>query len=529
MKLFNSFILIFWISHISFCYAKVEDYLKGIKFKRSFSSIEGKVIDFNITMTEEDYNGMVQSSQLSFQEFYANYHGYISDEMKFSTKVNVNNTVDDQVYSYEKVKLKVGGNNSRTYDKVGFNLKLKKEKFFGRNNLRLRPDYTDITHIRSKLAVDLINKWNIPTVQETYANVYINNRYFGFYIFLDAIKSGWVHDIYQIPEEEDIKTLYSCSRQTFKFDPDTIRNVCQNEKEEYLNYTQPLYDMVDEIYEYTSLKQLKRKFNNVENIRKILIYEYLFGTTDNFIMTGNNYDFYQSSNGKWDFIPLDYSLIFLNSFDVMLQYIPYQIPKKEKLIDYAKVKFEEWHASGTRKPFIDILYYQDKKTFVKVLKELLITGFNPDELFPRIDELSEFVAPYVERDLTPDENGQLPGRINLKGVPVQNNMEKFWACINDDNYNGNFGLKKYFQVKFDSVCELYGINKKEILLKAKIYRQKRALEIKLYDLKQEINELKDKIAKASKKNKTNYQKKINKLSCKINHIQYKLKNIKVNY
>eukprot|EP00833_Pecoramyces_ruminatium_P000777 jgi/Orpsp1_1/1174809/evm.model.c7180000051504.1 len=475
MKLFNSSILILWISLISFCYAKVEDYLKGIKFKRSFSPIEGKVIDFNITMTEEDYNVMIEKTQYSSEDFFRVYNRRVPEELNFDTKVGLNITVEDKIYSYDKVKFKVGGNSSRTYAKVGFNLKLNEQYFLGRNNLRLRSDYTDITH---------------------------------------AIKPGWVHDIYQIPEDEDIKTLYSCSRQSFKFDPDTIRNVCQNEKDEYLNYTQPLYDMVDEIYEYTSLEQLKSKFNNVENIRKILIYEYLFGTTDNFIMTGNNYDFYQSSNGKWDFIPLDYSLIFLNSFDVMLQYIPYQIPKKEKLIDYAKVKFEEWHASGTRKPFIDILYYQDKKTFVKVLKELLITGFNPDELFPRIDELSEFVAPYVERDLTPDENGQLPGRINLKGVPVQNNMEKFWACINDDNYNGNFGLKKYFQVKFDSVCELYGINKKEILLKAKIYRQKRALEIKLYDLKQEINELKDNIVTASKKNKINYQNKINKLSNK---------------
>jgi len=419
--------------------------------------------------------------------------------------------------------LKLGGNSSKFYPKVGLNLKLNKEdKFLGRKNLHLRPDYNDFSHLHSKLAIDLVNKWNIPTVQEGFANIYINNKYFGFYMLLDTINPAWVSYTYNLPEDEEVKTLYSCEGLKLAFNPQIVRNICQNKKDEYLNYTQPLYDMIDEVYEYTSLKQLKKKFDNVDNMRKMFIYEYLFGTPDNFIMGGNNYNFYRKSNGKWDFIPMDFSILFLYDFENMLTAIDYKVPRKEKLIDYAKVKFDDWHSPDTRKPFIDILYYKNKKAFVKALKELLITGFNPDELFARIDELAEFIAPHIEKDMTPDENGILPGYINAKGAELNHTMESFWGSLSNGDFEDKFGLKKYFQVKFDSVCELYGLNKKEILLKAKIYRQKRALEVRIYDLKQQVKELKSKLAEQSKKNKSKYQKKIDKLLKKIKDSKNKL-------
>ena len=125
---------------------------------------------------------MVDSAQLSMGEFMGVYHGHYPEELKYSTKVSVNITVDNEVYAFEKVKLKLGGNSSKSYPKVGINLKLNKENtFLGRRNLHLRPDFNDVSHLHSKIAIDLVNKWNIPTVQETFTNVYINNKYFGFF------------------------------------------------------------------------------------------------------------------------------------------------------------------------------------------------------------------------------------------------------------------------------------------------------------------------------------------------------------
>jgi len=263
-----------------------------------------------------------------------------------------------------------------------------------------------------------------------------------------------------------------------------LEELAKTKKDEYLNYTEPLYDLIDETYNYTSIEQLESKFDNVDIIRKTFIYEYLFGATDNFLMTGNNYNFYQKSNGKWDYIPVDFNSVFFVNLKRLLATLPFHIPKLEDLIGYTTYSFEEWHAPGVRKPFIDILYSQDKEGFVEELKELLITCFNPDELLPRIDELHEFIVPYIERDTTPDENGNLPGRINLKGITVPYTIEESKRNVNFDNDNdGNIGLKRFIEAKFDAVCKLYGINKNEILRKAKIYRSRRALEIKIYNLK----------------------------------------------
>jgi len=539
---FKSMFLVLWVNLLGFCSAtignflkpKIEDYLKGIEFERSFSPIEGKVIDINFIMTDKQYNEMYEGAQLSMAEYMSLYHGNIPDEAKYSTKISVNITVEDQVYNFEKVKLKLGGNSSKFAGKIGFNLKFNKQTFLGRNNIHLRADYFDPTHLRSKLAIDLVNKWNIPTVQETYANVYINGNYLGFYMLLDAIKPGWITSMYHLPEDEEVKTLYACEGLKLQFNPDNVRSICKNEKDSYLNYTAPLYNMIDEVYEYTTLKQLESKIDNVDVMRKVFIYEYLFGMNDNFIMGGNNYNFYLKPNGKWDFIPMDYSILFLYDFASMVTYIKYQIPKHEELLDYAKVGFEDWHSPDTVKPFIDILYYKNKKQFVKTLKELLITGFNPDELFERIDQLAEFIKPYVEKDLTRGEDGLPIGHINKKARGLNYTMKTFWDAIGTGEYysehiNGTmFGLKKYIQTKFDAVCEIYGINKTEVLLKAKIYRNKRALEARIYDLNQEIVKLQEKMKEVSQIKKEICQQQIKNLLYTINGLTNTIKTLKYN-
>ncbi|OUM70017.1 hypothetical protein PIROE2DRAFT_57079 [Piromyces sp. E2] len=339
-------------------------------------------------MTDKQYNKMVESSQLSMDEFMGKYHGHYPDELKYSTKVSVNITVDDKIYAYSGVKLKLGGNSSKFYPKVGFNLKLnKQDKFFGRKNLHLRPDYNDVSRLHSKIAIDLVNKWNIPTVQESFANIYINGKYFGFYMLLNTINAAWINDIYKLPEEEEVKTLYSCEGLKLAFNPTIVRNICHNKKEEYLNYTQPLYDMIDEVYEYTSLTQLQQKFDNVDDMRKMFIYEYLFGTPDNFIMAGNNYNFYKKSNGKWDFIPMDFSILYLYDFEGMLSAIDYPVPRQKKLIDYAKRALE-------------VTIY-DLKQQVEELKNKLqeLSKKNREKYQKKIDKLLKKIKNY-KKDLS---------------------------------------------------------------------------------------------------------------------------------
>jgi spore coat protein CotH len=489
MVLFNKEYLFLLLSIIGCCYANIADYLKGTT--RSFNAIEGNVITVKIIMTNEQYDQMIEESQMSLLEFGMKYHGKLPEDLKYETKVGVNFTINDETQSFENVRLKVGGNYGRTFSKLGFNLKLKKKQtFLGINNMRLRSDYMDVTHFRSKLAVDLLNKWDIPSIQETFCELYVNDHYYGLYILIDAIKPSWIKSHYDIPEEEEVKTLYDCG-EIGDFTPENVL-LCKNEEDEYLNYTEPLRDTFTKIYNLTSVKELS-KYVDVETARKSIISEYLFSSFDHFLVSGNNYHLYQQSNGKWQILLHDFDTIFLSQFEGAIAKAQFDIQKHNDVLEYAKVKFDDWSVPGNRKPIVEVLYYHDQENFKKVLREMMVTGFNPDELFPRIDELAEFVAPYVQKDITPDADGNYPGQVNTIGQINRYTMDMFWDATKYENINGNIGLKKFIQTKFDAVCEHYKFDKNQLLTDAKIYRKKRALNQSIDELKQQIADLKEKL------------------------------------
>jgi len=47
-------------------------------------------------------------------------------------------------------------------------------------------------------------------------------------MILDAIKPGWIKSIYNLPEDEEVTTLYSCEGLKLQFNPDNVRSICKN-------------------------------------------------------------------------------------------------------------------------------------------------------------------------------------------------------------------------------------------------------------------------------------------------------------
>jgi len=487
MNSIKNSVILFFICLIGLCHADITDYLRGTD--RTFNAIEGKVLDFNFYMDEKDYSKFIECAQMNHAIFFGKYHTQLPEELNFERNLKLNITVGDEVYSFSKVNFKFGGNFGRTCQKIGYNIKFKnKESFLGRKSLRIRPNFFDNTHLKSKIASDLLSKWDYPTVQESFCRLYINGRYLGFYSLMDAIKPNWVKAKYHLPEDEDVKTLYNCGKINMDFCTEATK-YCNNEKDEYLNYTLPLAQTVDEICSYTTIDQLKTKIN-VENVRKQMIAEYLYSSIDQMLVGAHNFHLYQKSDGIWDIIPHDFDSIFVGNINNALNNgMPVQLKRQNSLSEYATAPFEDWYVDYIKKPFVDIIYYNDKKQFRKVLKEMLITGFNPDELYPRIDELANFIAPYVKEDITPDENGILPGYINRIGKSTNEtySMEFFWDSINSDNVQNKLSIKHFIELKFDSVCKYFNFNKKEILREARNYRKKRETKILMDEVKAEID------------------------------------------
>jgi len=505
----------------------LKEYLKNTD--RTFNPLEGKVITVKINMPDLTYKKLIELAQVSAEELYYKYNMDFNEIPEFSEKVNMTTVIDGHEELYEQVNLKIGGCFAKVQDRIGFNIKLKKNKlFYNRKDIRLRPDALDYTHIRSKISADLMNRWNIPTIQETYTRVYVNDHYYGLYFLLDAIKPSWVRQIFEDGgnkdkngKEDDVKTLYHCQLYNSNLDPVNIRK-CFNEKDEYLNYTQPLYDMVDDLMKVTTLEQLSKIFN-VDNFTRVIIAEYLFSAFDNYLILGHNFHIYQRPDGKWELIDHDFDSNFgVNLSLVLSGVLPLNFTKNPTYDEYVNADFDHWYADEKKTPIIDILYYDNKPRFVKILKEMLIAGFNTDDLFKRIDDLSKFVEPYVREEMDLNDEGIYPGRINLKGMQSNHTMEMFFDNTGYEMINTYPGLKDFIQKKFDAVCRIYGLDKKEILKEARYYRTKKNVKEKISKINDKLEEkgkaIKEKVTETKDKIKDSVSNALIDLSNLINRI-----------
>ena len=83
-----------------------------------------------------------------------------------------------EVNEFPDSTLKTAGNFSKSFCKPGFNIELS-ESFMKRKSFRLRPDATDISHVRQKVACDIMNRVGLPSIQSTFVRLTINGELYG--------------------------------------------------------------------------------------------------------------------------------------------------------------------------------------------------------------------------------------------------------------------------------------------------------------------------------------------------------------
>jgi len=99
---------------------------------------------------------------------------------------------------FNNVTFDLGGSSSRIYGRQGFNIKIKDKKkdLYGRTQFRLRPYPRKATYLREKLSCDMLNRMGAVSISANYATLYVNGKYFGFYILMDAPKLSWIEQIF---------------------------------------------------------------------------------------------------------------------------------------------------------------------------------------------------------------------------------------------------------------------------------------------------------------------------------------------
>ncbi|ORX55515.1 hypothetical protein BCR36DRAFT_403078 [Piromyces finnis] len=456
-------ITILFTLFISIVFADLTDYLKSTK--RTFNEIEGKVPRITVELSPLEYESLVNITQIEqVKDIIIGCNGDASCLEDFETKVKLTYELNGEKKIFKKVTFKTGGKYSRAHDKVGFNLKLNGDDLlFDRKQIRLRADPNDYTHMRSKIAYDLLNIWNIPSEQENYCELYINDEYFGLYFIKDTVKSNWIKKTYNLPADKEIETLYYCNSKAKL----NIGDQCLNQNDKTSNYTEPFEELLERIQVSESIEDIE-KFMNVDLLMKNFAIEFLFGSHDHFIISGHNYFMYQREDSIWDMILVDFDSEFGSGIGTYFKYV---LHKDVENYGY-KLSMEDMrHMKNIENRIFDITYSKDKTAFKKALREIMITGFNPDALFKRIEELKAFIAPYVKKATTPRPDGRLPGVINLAGDDTTHTYEDFdVVSVIENNDETVPSLKSWIQNRFEFACEEYGFDKKEILKEAAKFR-----------------------------------------------------------
>jgi len=229
----------------------------------------------------------------------------------------------------------------------------------------------------------------------------------------------------------------------------------------------------EEVTDNSEWKELLTRFDaaqSAENIEDIIdvdqflteiAFEYLSGSWDHYLNFGHNFYMYKPKNDKWKFLLYDFDGelgqdISMGTSGGPGQFQTNSAPKTNST-DFPTYTFAEW-----TKPrhLIDILILNNSTRFDNILRNFVTKAFNPTVLFLHIDELNEFIRPYVELDKTPDENGKYPGRLNEnKGdySLAQWEANSEFTNIKGAQSSQSYGLKYWILAKYRYVCKAYDI------------------------------------------------------------------------
>ncbi|ORX86784.1 hypothetical protein BCR32DRAFT_228678 [Anaeromyces robustus] len=377
-----------------------------------------------------------------------------SEEVFKTKQATLNVELNGNQEDFETVTFSIGGYSSHSYGKQGFNFKIHGNKvLYGRKQFRLRSDAREATFLRSKLVCDIQNRLGIPSISANYATLYINDEYMGLYVLMDIYRPSWIKYEYG---EKDTKTLYQCKSTGNFLTVEKSINSCINRNDEVKDHSEWV-KFITSLNKAQTVEEIESIFD-VDLFLTQIALEFLFGSWDHFLNYGHNYYLYKPVNDKWKYLSYDFDAEFGQDLDLpFFRFIYEDMP--ELMInfntDYPKYSFGKW---TKKNHLIEILILNNPGRFNKILKNIVTEVFNPTTLFSHIDELKEFIRPYVELDKIPDNNGKYPGRLNEKlddYTLEQWEANSEFTTIQTTTGFKAYGIKYWILEKYRFICKTY--------------------------------------------------------------------------
>jgi len=439
------------------------DFIKDGNRAELFELMDHEVLDFRITIPADEFVEMKKqiNERRSFfkRQWKDDTQDNFENKWKSTTWSQPENyqiknatlvvDINGGQNSFDEVTFSIGETSSYEYARQDFELIINgKNDLYGRKQFRISSDTLEATYLRSKLGCDIHNRLGLPSISANYISLYVNDEYWGFYILMDVPKLSWVELQYG---DKNSTNIYDCNGGAVTLSVNG--NICENQNKDFQDKT-VWENFITSLDEANSINEIDEIFD-VDQFLYEMAYEYLSGTWDHYLNTGRNFAVYkmpENYGGKWTMIHYDFDADF--GQDVCYVEIFGSI-RKDK--DYPTWSWEEW--STKKSHLLDVLIKKDRTRFNAVMKRFVEEAFNPDVLFPRIDELKDFIRPYVKNDKTPGSNGKKPGMLNERSN-YDYSMEQWEANSEFTNISTNnridkrsgYGLKFWILLRYRKVC-----------------------------------------------------------------------------
>jgi len=355
------------------------------------------------------------------------------------------------VRSFNNATISISGQSTKYAAKLSYNISnlknSKSKELYKRSGIKLRAEHMDPSYIRDKIYADMLNSLGVPTPQNKFARVFINNEPIGLFDLSDNVSNNrFLRETLNNGNKFDVENpLYKADY----FPPYAYGDLGyygddpENEKYGIYYYKGKSVEDVDEDRAYAIsttmnkdhliplLKQISVYPNNkslnfdIEMFLKFMAMQFMGGSIDNYWSRPGNYFLFKNMNyngGQWIFLDSDYHYTFGIGGDNLNEYLATNID------GYSALNTDE--GVTPERPLLDNIRkdQENEEYFKSVFKRLVETAFHVDAIFPRIDSLVELIRDDVVWDIDLPKMSGYPGAENL-----QYNLEDFeYQVTNED-------------------------------------------------------------------------------------------------
>lgn len=276
--------------------------------------------------------------------------------------------------------------------KIDFDVFKPGQDFDGLERLNFSNSMKDPTMLREKIFFDFLRMQGLKAPRCTFARVYMNDTYWGFYVMVEQIDDNYLDDNFG---NEAGNLFKGDSRGTLEWkgtDQQLYKGSYELNTNEDENNWSDLINLID-VINNSSPVDLKNKLEEVLNTPTYLktwAAHNLFANLDSYIGSGHNYYIYHDTNNdKFEWISWDCNETFGNfgmdgMYGTALETLSvYFIPK------YPQIR------PLTQKMLENTEY---KTEYTNVIHQNLLNDFTAEKLFPIIDSLANWIRADVYAD-----------------------------------------------------------------------------------------------------------------------------------